>query len=215
MEIAALNVRGQVLLPEIYRALKDCKAIEDMAAEQGFIKLSLVSEQEEFTEKMRSRKASLFSVLREIVACFASPGDPYLGLFGAFGYDLAFQFEDVKRYQTRKQEDRDLLLYLPDQITVADHRIEKTLCYSYEFVCRGWGADKFSETTGGFRRTGPQIAYTAATCVSRECDHEQGEFAQQVEKALEYFRRGDLFEVVPGRYFTNRAKTVLPLYSNV
>ncbi len=206
LEIATLNVRGEILLPEIYRALKDCNAIEDIAAEQQFIKLSLVSEQEEFTEEMRSRKASLFSVLREIVACFASPSDSYLGLFGAFGYDLTFQFEDVERYQTRKEKDRDLVLYLPDQITVADHRIGKTLCYSYEFVCRGWNSDKFSETTGGFRRNGPQIAYAPAIRVSRECDHEDGEYAKQVEKALSYFRCGDLFEVVPGQVFYEPCK---------
>ncbi len=201
LEIAALNVRGEVLLPEIYRALQNCNAIEYLDADQQFIKLSLVSEQEEFAEEMRSRKASLFSVLREIVACFASPMDPYLGLFGAFGYDLTFQFEDVQRYQSRKQEDRNLVLYLPDQITVADHRIEKTFCYSYEFVCRAWDSDKFSETTGGFRRSGPRAAYAPAIHVARDCDHQEGEYAQQVEKALEYFRRGDLFEVVPGQVF--------------
>lgn len=201
LEITALNVRGKVLLPEIYRALEHCKAIENLHAEQQFIKLSLVSEQEEFAEEMRSRKTSLFSVLREIVACFASPADPYLGLFGAFGYDLTFQFEDVLRYQSRQDESRDLVLYLPDQITVADHRIEKTLCYSYEFVCRGWNSDKFSETTGGFRRSGQSAAYVPSTHVARDCDHEEGEFAKQVEKALGYFLRGDLFEVVPGQVF--------------
>lgn len=206
LEIAALNVRGEVLLPEIYRALSSCKAIDKLAVEQQSIKLFLVSEQEDFTEEMRSRKASLFSVLREIVACFASPVDSYLGLFGAFGYDLTFQFEDIIRYQSRSEEDRDLVLYLPDQITVADHRIEKTFCHSYEFVCRGWDSEKFSETTGGFRRSGPKAAYVPTVHVPKQCDHEQGEYAKQVEKALDYFRRGDLFEVVPGQVFYEPCK---------
>jgi len=201
LEIAALNVRGEILLPEVYRALENCSAIETLDAQKQFIKVTVSDEPEEFAEEMRSRKASLFSVLREIVSCFASPSDPYLGLFGAFGYDLTFQFEDVMRHQARSDKDRDLVLYLPDQIIVADHRIEKTFCYSYEFVCRAWDSDKFSETTGGFRRSGPRADYVPATEVARDCDHVKGEYAQQVGKALDYFRRGDLFEVVPGQVF--------------
>jgi len=160
----------------------------------------------DFTEEVRSRRPSLFSVLREVVACFASPSDHYLGLYGAFGYDLTFQFEDVKRYQARNQQDRDLVLYLPDQITVADHRIEKTLCYSYEFICRSWKSEKRSETTGGFKRTGATNAYAPAIHVQHSCDHQPGEYCERVEQALEYFRRGDLFEVVPGQMFYEPCK---------
>ncbi|PCI79141.1 MAG: anthranilate synthase component I [SAR86 cluster bacterium] len=201
LEIVALNVRGEILLPEVYRALENCAAIETRDAQKRSLIVTVSDDPEEFAEEMRSRKASLFSVLREIVSCFSNPSDPYLGLFGAFGYDLTFQFEDVMRHQARSGEHRDLVLYLPDQITVADHRIEKTFCYSYEFVCRAWDSDKFSETTGGFRRSGPRAEYVPAATVEKDCDHIAGEYAQQVEKALEYFRRGDLFEVVPGQVF--------------
>ena len=206
LEIAALNVRGEILLPEVRRALQNCAAIASMDVTQQSILITVSNEPEEFAEEMRSRKASLFSVLREIVSCFSSPSDPYLGLFGAFGYDLTFQFEDVMRHQTRSDDDRDLVLYLPDQITVSDHRIEKTLCYSYEFICRAWDSDKFTETTGGFRRSGSRDAYVPAIEVEKDCDHIEGEYAQQVEKALDYFRRGDLFEVVPGQVFFEPCK---------
>lgn len=206
LEIKALNIRGEILLPEIYRALECCDAIQQLIGEQQSICVRITTEEEEFTEELRSRKASLFSVLREIVACFSSPVDSYLGLYGAFGYDLTFQFEDVIRYQSRNEKDRDLVLYLPDQIIVADHRIGKTICYNYEFVCRSWDSEKFSETTGGFRRTGKKIPYTPATQVAKECDHSEGEFAERVEQALQYFRRGDLFEVVPGQMFYEPCK---------
>lgn len=206
LEIRALNIRGEILLPEIYRALECCDAIQQLIGEQQSICVRITTGEEEFTEELRSRKASLFSVLREIVACFSSPVDSYLGLYGAFGYDLTFQFEDVIRYQSRNEKDRDLVLYLPDQIIVADHRIGKTICYNYEFVCRSWDSEKFSETTGGFRRTGKKIPYTPATQVAKECDHSEGEFAERVEQALQYFRRGDLFEVVPGQMFYEPCK---------
>ena len=73
LEIAALNVRGEILLPEIHRALENCVAIASMDAQQKFILVTVSDDPEEFAEEMRSRKASLFSVLREIVACFSSP----------------------------------------------------------------------------------------------------------------------------------------------
>lgn len=206
LTIDALNRRGQILLPEIFHALQGCEAIDCLEASEERIELSVVSESIEVSEELRTRKPTLFSVLREIVACFSSPDDPYLGLYGAFGYDLTFQFEDVKRFQSRTAEDRDMVLYLPDQIIVADHRSEKTTCYNYEFVCRGWGTDegsaiKRAETTGGFKRTGSSTAFVPATQVQQECDHEVGEYAARVENALGYFRRGDLFEVVPGQVF--------------
>lgn len=206
LEIKALNIRGEIILPEIYRALQSCSAVENLEAEQKIICVSLTTGDEEFTEELRSRKISLFSLLREIISCFASPKDSYLGLYGAFGYDLTFQFEDVDRYQDRDEQDRDLVLYLPDQIIVADHRIGKTLCYNYEFICRPRDSEKFSETTGGFRRTGEKIPYSPAIKVATDCDHAAGEFAERVEQALQYFRRGDLFEVVPGQTFYEPCK---------
>jgi hypothetical protein len=44
-----------------------------------------------FAEEERSRQPSIFSVLRALVALFQHPDEPYLGLYGAFGYDLAFR----------------------------------------------------------------------------------------------------------------------------
>ena len=49
-----------------------------------------------FTEEERSQQHSVFSVVRAIVKLFKSNKDPQLGLYGAFGYDLTFQFEPVK-----------------------------------------------------------------------------------------------------------------------
>ncbi len=201
LTIDALNTRGEILLPELFHALQNCAAIEHMEASKQQIQLTVINDPAEIAEELRSRRPSLFSVLREIIACFFSPADPYLGLYGAFGYDLTFQFEDVNRFQHRDATDRDLVLFLPDQITVADHRIERTLCYNYEFICRGWNSAARSETTGGFKRTGKATTYTPATTVERNCDHAPGEYAERVKHALSYFRRGDLFEVVPGQTF--------------
>ena len=204
--IKALNQRGKILLPEIYVAIDGNQALQDLQHSEDRIVAEVVEDSFEAAEEERSRRPSVFSVLRAIVTHFFSPEDSYLGLYGAFGYDLTFQFEDVERFQDRSAEQRDLVLYLPDQITVADHRAEHALCFSYEFHCLGWAQTNRTETTGGYRRTGETVAYAPAIHAPIECDHQAGEFAAQVERALTYFERGDLFEVVPGQCFYQPCK---------
>ena len=59
------------------------------------------------------------SVVRTLTNLFAYEHEPQLGLYGAFGYDLTFQFE-VKLHQKRDPSQRDLVLYLLDEILVID-----------------------------------------------------------------------------------------------
>ena len=201
MRIDALNTRGNILLPEIHRVIENCNAIAELSVSKESLNLIVKTGSMPESEELRSRQPSVFSVLRELINCFHSAEDPYLGLYGALGYDLTFQFEDVLRYQAREESDRDLVLYLPDQILVSDHRGEITQSHSYEFVCCSWESPKRTETTGGFKRVGVSEPFTPAASVAVSCDHIEGEFAAQVKRAKEHFRRGDLFEVVPGQTF--------------
>jgi anthranilate synthase len=93
------------------------------------------------------------------------------------------------------------VLYLPDQILVADHRAETTSSYNYEFICRSWDSAVRTETTGGFKRTGERAPFEFSESSPLSCDHEEGEFAAQVRRAKRYFKSGELFEVVPGQTF--------------
>ncbi len=216
LSIKALNRRGLILLPEVERALSACDDILSIERRETTDETSHVAAlvvdirhcdgnfgiNGDFrSEEMRSRRPTVFSALRAIIAHFKSEDDSFLGLFGAFGYDLTFQFEEVNIYQTRSLEDRDLVLYFPDEIVVADHRIETANSYRYEFTCRAAGSELFRETTGGFARSGPVEAYRPDRHVKPHSDHAAGEFAMKVELAKEYFQRGDLFEVVPGQVF--------------
>lgn len=202
LSIEALNRRGEVLLPEFAAALEGDPALLEMETSVQAIELRVRGAELDLPEEQRSRQHSVFSLLRRLLSALRCEVDPYLGFYGAFGYDLTFQFEDVERHQQCEDSQRDLLLYLPDQITVTDHRTEQSLCYSYEFTCRGWDSGKRSEITGGFRRGGAREDYRPAAQGDLHCDHAPGEFAAQVRRAQDYFRRGDLFEVVPGQTFS-------------
>lgn len=54
-----------------------------------------------FPEEERSKQPSVFSLVRTLRELFSSEEDAFLGLYGAFGYDLAFQFEKIKLHKDR------------------------------------------------------------------------------------------------------------------
>lgn len=202
LHVTALNARGEVLLPEIERAVNACEEVAQLVSEPLRLHLQIKSAKDEGSEEERSRRATVFSVLRAIIAHFKSEEDSFLGLFGAFGYDLTFQFEEIERRHDRGEEDRDLVLYLPDEILVVDHRVEVATTYRYDFLCRKSGAEELTETTGGYARLTVAEPYEAGRDHAPRCDHAPGEFANTVKLAQAHFRRGDLFEAVPGQVFS-------------
>ncbi|HEX6211294.1 MAG TPA: anthranilate synthase component I, partial [Methylomirabilota bacterium] len=190
----ALNARGAVLLPPIAHALGGLPAVERLAATGHVVEGSVREAGGRFAEEERSRQPSVFSVLRALIALFHHPDEPHLGLYGAFGYDLAFQFEPVRLRLERPPDQRDLVLYLPDELIIVDHRREVAMRRRYDFEAAG-------RSTAGIPRTGATAPYVAGGRAPRAADHAPGEYAAMVRVARESFRRGDLFEVVPGQTF--------------
>lgn len=189
----ALNPRGALLIRPLAKALEGLDALATLDASGDGVRGTVRDSDEWFPEELRSKQPSVFSVLRSVCAAFHSE-DPYLGFYGAFGYELAFQFEPVRRRLTPDSEQRDLVLYLPDEILIVDHRREQATTYFYEFEVDG-------SSTEGIAREGAETAYVASDEVEHACDHEPGEYAATVRVAIEAFRQGDLFEVVPGQTF--------------
>ncbi len=192
--IEALNSRGQVILPAIAGWLQGIPAIAELTKTIDLVEGTIAETEGRFPEEQRSKQPSVFSVLRAILDLFFSSVDNHLGLYGAFAYDLAFQFEPIRLRLERPADQRDIILYLPDALTVVDHRRERAVRHLYDFEYRG-------RTTAAFEREGAATPYQGVTHVPRDCDHAPGEYAEGVRKARESFKRGDLFEVVPGQIF--------------
>ena len=196
--IEALNPRGAVLLAPIARVLTDLPAIARFDEDASSLRCTVREPEGRFPEEERSRQPSVFSVLRALVDLFASDADAHLGLYGAFGYDLALQFEPLRLCLERPARQRDLVLYLPDALLLVDHRREVATRRHYEFRVDG-------AATEGMPRNGTVVAYAGSAAVERASDHAPGEYASVVRGAKESFRRGDLFEVVPGQTFFEAA----------
>ena len=196
MAFTALNARGRVLLKFLAPVIGACEAIKSVQQIHGGLVASLKPPRPVVFEEERSRQYSVFSVLRDVIALFYSRADGVLGLYGAFGYELAFQFEAINMKLKRRSNAQDLVLYLPDEILAVDHSKESARRYSYDFEIDGMST-RYLPRTGAraaFRLPDPETAVEA-------CDHAPGEYAQMVRKAIGYFARGDLFEAVPGQLF--------------
>src|SRR5882724_2576897 len=162
--VEALNARGELLLPPIADTLRATEAVERLVAGDSTLDGVVREPSGRFVEEERSRQPSLFTVLRELVALFQHPDEPHLGLYGAFGYDLAFQFEPIRLRLERPSGQRDLLLYLPDEMIVVDHRREVAQRRRYEFTVAG-------RSTEGLARTGRAEPYGGSSRAQAAADH--------------------------------------------
>ncbi|GIH48419.1 anthranilate synthase, component I [Microbispora rosea] len=186
----ALNERGQVVLPVVASCLLAAgKPVAEPG--HGYVEVHVPESEDLLPEEMRSRRPTVFTAIREIIAAFRSD-DPHLGLYGAFGYDLAFQFEPIRYRLTRPGDQRDLVLHLPDRLVVIDRVRETSVEHRYEFTVDG-------VSTSGLERTGEAISLTTPREIPP--NPVRGTYAEVVAKAKEKFLRGDLFEVVPGQVF--------------
>ncbi|WP_319410576.1 anthranilate synthase [uncultured Cohaesibacter sp.] len=200
MTIEALNDRGVVLIPALHNRLKDLFILKHYEADETSIRLEVKEPHGSFTEEERSRVPSVFSVVREIVGLFKSGQDSTLGLYGAFGYDLAFQFDAIDLKLERPEDQRDMVLYLPDEIIVNDLYAQETIRYRYDFAFEG-------NTTEGMERVPNIDPFKRSDVTPPAGDHKKGEYAGIVRKAVDYFKRGDLFECVPGQTFYETVKS--------
>lgn len=190
--ITALNKRGQVLIAFIAETLNDPCVVLD-ARTMAKLKGHTVRGEAPVEEDQRTRRASVMSLIRDLVAQLFSSADPMLGLFGAFAYDLVFQVEDLKQKRAREADQRDIVLYIPDRLLAYDRATGRGVTLTYDFAFKERG-------TEGLPRETPESGYNKSPRQGF-ADHAPGEYQQTVEKARAAFARGDLFEAVPGQLF--------------
>jgi anthranilate synthase len=190
--LQALNPRGEVLIAFLADSLREpCVVITEKTASRlaGHILRGAAPVEED----QRTRRASVMSLVRDLVAAFSASDDPLLGLFGAFAYDLVFQIEDLVERRPREKDQRDIVLYVPDRLLAYDRATGRGVVLSYDFAWKG-------KSTEGLPRQTPESVY-ARTPRQGFADHAPGEYQATVEIARAAFARGDLFEAVPGQLF--------------
>ena len=200
VRLIAYNKRGEVFLDPLFRELENHDHVKSVKRDGDVVYVEVKQSGKITSEEERSRAPTVFSVVRAIVDLFRSDEDANIGLYGAFGYDLAFQFDDLEFKMDRGDGQRDLVLFLPDEILVVDHHQAVAWHDKYEFSIG-------DVSTRSIAREVVADPFKPSDVVPPKGDHQPGEYAQLVERAKEKFIRGDLFEVVPGQMFYEQCKT--------
>ena len=190
--LKALNARGEVLIAFLADTLREpCVVITGKSATR--LAGHILRGDAPVEEDQRTRRASVMSLVRDMVAAFSANDDGMLGLFGAFAYDLVFQIEDLVQKRAREKDQRDIVLYVPDRLLAYDRATSRGALLSYEFTWKG-------KSTAGLSHDTAESLY-AKTNRQGFADHAPGEYQATVETARAAFARGDLFEAVPGQLF--------------
>ena len=189
VEIRPLNERGRRIIQILYPVLAAHPDWESCALQEDALRGRLKPLPALFPEEERSKQPSAFSILRLLIQEFRGEEDSRLGLVGAFGYDLLFQFEPIRKKLPRSGP-KDLHLFLCDDLWLMDRKKEQIERYQYDFA-----SDTLS--TAGLPRDGEKVAPPAP----RErgpivADHTPEEYMAKVETVREGMRRGDYYEVV-------------------
>src|SRR5450631_4615608 len=189
VEFRPLNARGVQMLRMFHTLLAGHAHWDEFGFEGDVLAGRLKPLPALFPEEERSKQPSAFSILRTLIEEFRGEEDSRLGLVGAFGYDLLFQFEPIEKKLPRAGH-KDLHLFLCDDIWFMDRKKEQVERYQYEFEREG-------ASTRGLARDGEAIAPPAP----RESgpissDHTPEEYMANVETVREGMRRGDYYEVV-------------------
>ncbi|MCP3441887.1 anthranilate synthase component I [Bradyrhizobium sp. CCGUVB14] len=191
-KLEALNPRGEVLIAFLADVLREpCVVISEKTTTR--LAGHIIRGDAPIEEDQRTRRASVMSLVRDLVAAFSSNDDGLLGLFGAFAYDLVFQIEDLVQKRPRENDQRDIVLYVPDRLLAYDRATGRGVVLSYDFAWKGKSSEGLPRETAEspYLKTGRQGF----------ADHAPGEYQATVETARAAFARGDLFEAVPGQLF--------------
>lgn len=194
--IKALNSRGKVLIAFLADHLShpDVLLVHHSLDElAGTIKLT---DESLIKEENRTKRSSIFSLLRAIQSLFQTD-DAFIGLYGAFGFDLVLQFERYPLNKERDPDQNDLQLYFPDELIVVDREKNEACKINYEFTYS-------SLTTKDLPHSGTRYPFHALKKSGTPLGYadKKGDYAELVRKAKDAFIKGDLFEVVPSRVLT-------------
>ena len=192
VDFRPLNSRGEVLVKILLPVLESHPHWESFESSGAGLHGRLKPLPALFPEEERSKQPSVFSILRALIEEFRHPEDSRLGLIGAFGYDLLFQFEPIRKRLPRSGH-KDLHLFFCDDIYFMDRKKEQIERYRYDFERE---AVSTAGKARGSQKLAPAGVAPAGMPESPLSDHTPEEYMANVEKVREGMKRGDYYEVV-------------------
>jgi len=195
VQFRPLNERGRRIAELLHPVLEHHPDWEEFGWAEGALDGRLKPLPALFPEEQRSKQPSAFTILRALIGEFRGEENSRLGLVGAFGYDLLFQFEPIEKKLPRHGH-KDLHLFLCDDIWFMDRMKEQVERYRYDF-------ESGEVSTAGLPRDAQPVPRPHKRAPGPiASNHSPEEYMANVETVREGMRRGDYYEVVLRQTFS-------------
>lgn len=153
-----------------------------------------------FREEDRSKQASVLTPIRTILKAFKYDEQDSLGFYGAFGFDLLFQFEKIKLINERDEKQPIIRLFFPDRIYTFDRKKEEAFLYEYNFSYKNFSTEEIpfeKEIDIETEKNNTDLNIDGEI----QSNMTDKEYAILVDKAKEKMMVGDVFELVLRRKY--------------
>ncbi|MBR1943576.1 anthranilate synthase component I [bacterium] len=209
------NKRGSKII-DIFRQIleQNNKNLYNLVEENDKLTAKIIFTEKFFKEEDRSKQSSVLTPIRIILNALKHNESDVLGFYGAFGFDLLFQFEKIKLVNKRNENQPILRLFFPDKIYTYDRKKEEAFLYEYNIEYQGISTDNITnETIQPIKQTQPKEFSFNGEIKSTLTDEE---YAELVEKAKEKMKIGEIFELVlRRRYYTPYSGTPSELFEKM
>lgn len=211
-----LNQRGHILI-DIFKEILEEKNEEHYELSQNNDELivQINHSDEIFREEDRSKQPSVLSPIRTILNAFKHTEQDALGFYGAFGFDLLFQFEKIDLINKRDEKQAIIRLFFPDRIYTFDRKKEEAFLYEYNLIYKNLSTEDIpfeKEIDIEMKNNSTNLNIDG----NIQSDITDKEYAALVEKAKEKMMVGDVFELVLRRkYFAPYAGSCSQLFKKM
>ena len=194
----SLNKKGEIIVQIFEKILMGHKEFELIKDE--FLTAKINFSNKLFKEEDRSKQPSILTPIRILLDALSYSAKDALGFYGAFGFDLLFQFDKIELINKRNPNNPVIRLFFPDKIYTYDRKKEECILAQYNFSYENL-------TTKGIEE--PELKKnTNASKIKIEGEIKSNitdeKYSSLVEAAKEKMRAGDVFELVlRRRYFAS------------
>lgn len=196
--VNALSDRGQAILKALAPIFSDHEAITVFESTDKVLCLVIQASDKILSEEERSFRPTSILPVRLLLAYFEKQvEDGLFGVYGAFGYELIYEFDPIKLAFER--DDTKLFhLYLPDEIIAFDRQKERGFIAALSVIHKGENSREFDNTPFNPLKALESDAPASAEVKSLISDDE---YEQMVLAAKERIKVGDIFELVLSREY--------------
>jgi len=193
----SLNLKGKELIKIFYEILSNSSEY-DLIKEENNIIAKIKFSSKIFKEEDRSKQPSVLSPIRKILEFFKHNEKTTLGFYGAFGFDLLFQFDKIDLINKRNPNQPIARLFFPDVIYSYDRKKEVGYKFEYDFEYKNYSTINIQNKTIEALKIEKDNIKIIGNINSTLTDEQ---YAQLVDEAKKHMEVGDVFELVLRRRF--------------